>query len=317
MRDNTGKKHFPWAAFHRRMGATPAQGRDGEQGARVLPQPLANIIPTHGSGLLDALTVEHGPSEIILPLLLRANMVMRALGIRVRIRHDFAALVALNERELGKEQAGNWFRLVNMLLPEYGASAENAYWLSGETRDGEIVFTLGGRIYHWPETTLYDEARLMFYGGREVGQRCAITAELTKQITGVVQCAAGMWIRPDFRKLRLTPLISRIGRAYVASRWLLDWSFILCQPDVDARVIAAYGFPPADRSILLPGSPWGDLDLAVTAMTRQQAYDDLAGFLAKTLSLEPSSSSSPSRKRVESVSSTSPEPVLQGSISLS
>ena len=277
---------------------------------------VANIVPEHGTSLLDALTLDHGPREIIVPLMVRANMAMRAIGIRVKIRHDFEALVALNEHELAKAQKGNWFRLVNMLLPEYGASAENAYWLSGETRDGEIVFTLAGRIYHWPQTTLQEEARLMFYGGREVGQRCTVTAANAKTITGVVNCGAGMWIRPDYRKLRLTQLISRIGRAYVASRWEVDSSFIFCQPDVDPRVIAAYGYPPADRSILFPGSPWGDLDLAVAKMTRQQSYDDLAAFLSTVLSLDGDSAAA-SRKRVDSVRKTSPEPVLQGSISLS
>jgi len=277
---------------------------------------IPNVVPEHGSGVLDALTLDHGPREIILPLMLRANMVMRTIGLRLRIRHDFAALVELNERELAKGQKGNWFRLVNMLLPEYGASAQNAYWLSGETRDGEIVFTLAGRLYHWPETTLHDEARLIFYGGREVGQRCIVTAQSAKTISGVVNCGAGMWIRPDYRKLRLTPLISRIGRAYVASRWPVDCSFILCQPDVDPRVIAAYGYPPADRSILFPGSPWGDLDLAVATMTRQQSYEDLASFLATALSLDADPASS-SRNRVESVRNISPDPVLQGRISLS
>jgi hypothetical protein len=277
---------------------------------------IPNVVPEHGAGLLDALTLDYGPREVIVPLMLRANMVMRAIGIRVRIRHDFAALVELNERELAKGQIGNWFRLVNMLLPEAGATAQNAYWLSGETRDGEIAFTLAGRVYHWPETTLHDEARLMFYGGRELGQQCIVTAANAKAIGGVVNCGAGMWIRPDHRKLRLTPLISRIGRAYVASRWPVDHSFILCQPDVDPRVIAAYGYPPADRSILFPGSPWGDLDLAVATMTRQQSYDDLAAFLSTVLSLDAGSASA-SRKRVESVRKTSPDPALQGSISLS
>lgn len=277
---------------------------------------IPNVVPEHGSGVLDALTLDYGPREVIVPLMLRANMVLRTIGLRLRIRHDFAALVELNERELAKGQKGNWFRLVNMLLPEYGASAQNAYWLSGETRDGEIVFTLAGRLYHWPETTLHDEARLIFYGGREVGQRCIVTAQSAKTIRGVVNCAAGMWIRPDYRKLRLTALISRIGRAYVASRWPVDYSFILCQPDVDPRVIAAYGYPPADRSILFPGSPWGDLDLAVATMTRQQSYDDLASFLATVLSLDADAASS-SRNRVESVRNISPDAVLQGRISLS
>jgi hypothetical protein len=281
-----------------------------------VPVTVASIVPEHGSGLLDALTLEHGPREVIVPLMLRANMVMRAIGIRVRIRHDFEALVALNEREIARGQKGNWFPVVNMLKAEYGASVENAYWLSGETRDGEIVFTLGGRLYHWPASTLYDEARLMFYGGRELGQECRVTAEVTKTITGVVNCGAGMWIRPDYRKLRLTQLISRIGRAYVASRWPVDGSFILCQPDVDPRVIAAYGYPPADHSIFFPGSPWGELQLAVAKMTRQQSYDDLAAFLASTLSVEAAPSSS-SRNRVESVRNTSPESALHGSMSLS
>lgn len=281
-----------------------------------MSQPFPNVIPAQGSHILDAFTLDHGPPEVIVPLVLRLNMIMRALGITVRVRHDFDALVAHNERELAKGETGNWFKLVTMLDPDYGASAENAVWICGENKDGDIVFTVGGRTYYWPETTLHDEVRLMFYGGREIGQHCTITAEITRSITGLVNCGAAFWIRPDYRKLRLTPLISRMCRAYQMSRWPLDYIFILTQPDVHQRVIDAYGFPRTDHSIFFPGSPWGELRVAVASITQQEAYDDLALFLRTVLSVDEAPASL-STSRLDSVRKISSDSVLQGSMSLS
>jgi hypothetical protein len=279
-----------------------------------------NFVPRHGDTLLDALTLEYGPRHLIVPLMVRANIAAREMGIELRIRHDFETLAELNSRELSKGQKGNWFKLVNMLNPDYGISARDGYWISGENEKGEIVVTVGGRVYHWPETTLYDEARMMFYGGRDLGQDCRITAEITKTITGVVNCASAMWVRPDYRGRQLARLIPRVSRAYVSSRWPIDSAFIFTQPDVHPKVIKAYGYPTVDHSVFFPNSPWGDLQLAVARITRQEIYDDLAAFLANDLADDDTSDgASPSIliKRDERVTKTSPEPVLQGSMSLS
>lgn len=282
---------------------------------------LPNFVPEHGTGLLDALTLDYGPRDLIVPIMVRGNLAARAQGIRLRIRHDFDVLASLNAAELAKGQKGNWFKLVNMLNPEFGGLApENAYWISGENEQNEVVVTAGGRIYHWPHTTLADEALSMFYGGRIEGRRCEVTAPVARKITGVVCCGGAMWVRPDYRGKQFARLIPRISRAYVASRWPVDFHFSLMQPDVHPRVIAAYGYE-VERAICFPGSPWGDLTLAVASMTRQKIYADLADFLASDLS-EPGAAydagAAPTSKyRDESVSSTSPEPVLQGRMSRS
>ena len=56
-----------------------------------------------------------------------------------------------------------------MFNPQYcDLTPENSYWISGEDQHGETIVTQAGRIFYWPETTLEDEARLMFYGRHDV-----------------------------------------------------------------------------------------------------------------------------------------------------
>src|SRR5262249_61360881 len=95
---------------------------------------------------------------------------------------------------------------------------ENAYWISGETDDGEIVVTQAGRLYYWPETTLVEEAQAMFYGGRANPGPCIIKASDAAKITGVVFFGGAVWVRPDFRGLGLSRLMPRLGRAHSAAR---------------------------------------------------------------------------------------------------
>jgi len=145
-----------------------------------------NIVPENNLRLPDALTIKHGPAQLIAKFVLEGDKAARRMGIRLRLRHDFHDLVYVNkERSL----QGDWFRLVDMFNPEYcDLSVENSYWISGEDDRGEIMLTQAGRIFYWPETTLESEARLMFYGGHDVGQRCLVTAPAAKLITSVVFC---------------------------------------------------------------------------------------------------------------------------------
>ena len=156
-----------------------------------------NIVPENNLRLPDALTIKHGPAQLIAKFVLEGDKAARRMGIRLRLRHDFHDLVYVNKK---RSLQGDWFRLVDMFNPEYcDLSAENSYWISGEDDRGEVMLTQAGRVFYWPETTLESEARLMFYGGHNVGQRCLVTAAAAKLITGVVFCAGSHWIRPDFR----------------------------------------------------------------------------------------------------------------------
>ena len=278
-----------------------------------------NIVPENNLRLPDALTIKHGPAPLLSTFVLEGDKAARQLGIRLRLRHDFHDLVYVNKERTAR---GDWFRLVDMFNPQHcDLSAENSYWISGEDERGEIVLTQAGRIFYWPETTLEHEARLMFYGGRDVGQRCEITAPAAKSITGVVFCAGSHWIRPDFRGIRFSQLLGRLGRAYAVSRWPVDWAIALITPVlVEKGIAAGYGYQHESRSIFFPGSPLGDLELVVNYLSAPEAYEDLANFLTTKLAVSEGADAATTgleRPLDQSVTRISSDGVFQGSSNLS
>jgi hypothetical protein len=278
-----------------------------------------NIVPRNNLRLPDALTVKHGPARLLSRFVLEGDKAARRMGLRLRLRHDFGELLYLNKREVAQ---GSWFKLVNMYNPGYcDLSPENSYWISGENDAGEIVLTQAGRIYYWPETSLAEEARSMFYAGHDEGHLCEVTAPAANQISGVVFCAGSHWIRPDFRGRHLSHLIARLGRAYAMSRWPVDWAIALVAPVlVEKGVSAGYGYKHASHSIFYPASPWGDLEVVLAYLSQSEAYEDIAEYLGHELSdslTDGLSAAFSRRPRDERVTSTSSEGVFHGSSNLS
>jgi GNAT superfamily N-acetyltransferase len=243
-----------------------------------MSQIYPNVVPENNLRLPDALTVKHGPARLLSTFALEGDKVARRMGIRLRLQNDFGELLYFNKQRIAH---GDWYRLANMFHPEYSDLVpENSYWISGEDEHGEIVVTQAGRVYHWPESTLEQEARLMFYGGREEGQRCIVTAPDAKKIAGVVFYGGSVWVRPDFRGRQLSQLLPRLGRAYAVARWPVDWGISLVAPVlVEKKVAAGYGYKHVSYSVSYPGSPWGDIDFALVSLTAEEAYDDLAEVL--------------------------------------
>jgi len=278
-----------------------------------------NVVPENNLRLPDALTIKHGPARLLATFVLEGDKAAREIGVRLRLRHDFGELLYVNKQQTF---SGSWYRLPNMFHPEYSdLSPENSYWISGENDHGEIVLTQAGRVYYWPETNLDEEARLMFYAGREEGQRCVVTAEAAKSITGVVFYGGSGWVRPDFRGRQLMRLIPRLGRAYALARWPVDWGMSLVAPIlVDKGVAEGYGYKHASYSIVYPGSPWGDAEFVLVSVSAAEAYDDFANLLKTTLSnpeLERSTTSSSPSVFETTVTKTSSDGVFQGSNNLS
>ena len=278
-----------------------------------------NIVPENNLRLPDALTVEHGPARLLARFVLEGDKAARGMGLRLRLRHDFGELLYLNKREVAH---GNWFKLVNMYNPAYcDLSPENSYWISGENEDGDIVLTQAGRIYYWPETSLAEEARSMFYADHDEGHFCNVTAPAAGRIGGVVFCAGSHWIRPDFRGRQLSHLLARLGRAYAMSRWPVDWAIALVAPVLVAKgVSAGYGYKHASHSIFYPASPWGDLEVVLAYLSQGEAYEDIAEYLVNEFSgsmTDSLSLASSRRPRDDKVTSTSSEGVFHGSSNLS
>jgi hypothetical protein len=237
-----------------------------------------NIVPENNLRLPDALTIKHGPDPLLAKFVLEGDKVAREIGVRLRLRHDFGDLVYVNKDQNVRH---SWYRLVDIFNPEYSdLSPENSYWISGEDEHGEIVLTQAGRIYHWPDTSLEQEARLMFYGGRDQGQRCEVTAPAAKSITGVVFFGGSGWVRPDFRGKRLMHLVPRLGRAYAVARWPVDWGISFVTPVlVDKGVAAGYGYKHASYSIFYPDSPFDEFVLVTVSAS--EAHADFAETLSR------------------------------------
>lgn len=278
-----------------------------------------NIVPDNNLRLPDALTIKHGPARLLATFVLAGDKAARQIGIRLRLRHDFHELLYVNRQQVAD---GTWFRLVDHLNPEYSdLTPENSYWISGENEQGEIVLTQAGRVYQWPNTNLEEEARSMFYAGRDEGRICVVTAKDAKMITGVVFVGGARWTSPNYRAVPPSRLLSRLGRAYAFARWPIDWAFAFMAPVlVRKRVAAGYGYPHASHSIFFPGSPWGDLEVVLASASAAEAYDDLANFLTTELSgSEETTSAATSSSSIfdDSVTRISSEGVLHGNNSLS
>ena len=278
-----------------------------------------NIVPDNNRRLPDALTIKHGPAPLLSRFVLEGDKAARRMGLRLRLRYDFGELLYLNQREVAQ---GNWFKLVNMYNPAYcDLTPENSYWMSGENEQGDIVLTQAGRIYYWPETSLADEARSMFYARHDEGQPCMVTASAARRIGGVVFCAGSHWIRPDFRGRQLSHLLARLGRAYATSRWPVDWAIALVAPVLVAKgVSTGYGYKHSSHSIFYPGSPWGDLEVVLAYLSQAEAYEDIAEYLANELSASTTEAVSPAfsvRPLDDKVTSTSSDGVFHGSNNLS
>lgn len=278
---------------------------------------VSNIVPQNNLRLPDALTIKHGPAPLLSRFILDGDKTAREQGIRLRLRHDFNELLHLNKQQTSR---GNWFRLVNMFNPFHSdLSPENSYWISGEDKNGEIVVTQAGRVYYWPDTTLEQEARLMFYGGSEAGQSCVVTAGDAKLIRGIVFYGGSVWVRPDFRGRRLSELLPRLGRAYALARWPVDWGISFVAPVlVEKGIAAGYGYKHASYSIAYPGSPWGDLEVVLVSLSATEAYNDFAEVLRSSGAAVSNSAVAASNKRFEDrVTNTSSDGVLHGSNSRS
>jgi hypothetical protein len=275
----------------------------------------ADIIPPNDLRLPDALTIKHGPAPLLARFVLEGDKACRDIKLRLRLRHDFGELAYANRHYA---TAGQWYPLVDMYNPDRTAlGPENAFWVSGETEDRDIVVTWAARIFDWTGTNLADAAQAMWYGEGS-DQPCVVTAEAASQISGIVVCGGASWVRPDFRGQHLSRLIPRIGKAYACSRWPLDWSFCLVtRVQVDRGLAASYGQKHLGFSLYYPGSPFGEIVIAYSRVT--EVYDDLTSFLASDLlggalsSRELSGSVAPSVTSVEhEVTNTSREAVFHG-----
>lgn len=271
-----------------------------------------NIVPENNLRLPDALTIKHGPARLLSRFVLAGDIALRQVGVELRLRHDFGELVYINKQHVA---AGNWLTIPGAFNPEcVELTPENAFWVAGSDRNGEIVATWAARIHNWTGTTLAEQIRASWYG-QDLGQPCVVTAEAAHFISGVAICGGASWVRPDFRGRHLSHLVPRVGKAYGCARWPLDWSFcFISRGNLEKGLAASYGQKHVSYSVTYPGSPWGEVGIAYTAI--DDVYDDFVKFFNNSLSSmmpEEVGASDGSSTLEHIVTNTSSDGVFQGS----
>jgi hypothetical protein len=283
-----------------------------------MPLDFANIVPENNLRLPDALTIKHGPARLLSRFVLQGDRAVRQMGIHLRIRHDFDELAYVNKAAVAR---GTWIPVPMMFDPDYSdLRPTNSYWLSGESASGEVVLTGAFRVFNWHETTLADEAGVFFCGKGGKPHDCEVTAPAASTISGTVFWGGSLWVRPDYRRHHLSELVGRLGRAFAAATWPVDWMMCLVVPVLaDKGVASGYGYKHFSRSIVFPKSHLGDLEMVVAYLSGDEAYADFDEFLTSGLS-NPTyfDRSDSSANRFENmVTRISSDAVVQGSISRS
>ena len=280
-----------------------------------MPHNLSNPTPVSDLRLPDAMAVRYGPVSLLSRFVLAADNAARRKGVVLRLRHDFEELVNLNSYYAARNL---WYPLLDAFNPKCtDLTPENAFWISGEDDTGQIVMTNACRVLDWSGTTLAEQACELWYGQRGAGRRCVVTAEMAEAITGIVAWGGASWIRPDFRRRQLSYLTPRILKAYACGHWPVDWSICYIGVDNAKRGLAAtYGHKNLSYSISYPDSGHGEQVLAYS--TPIEFYADIAAFMEQGSILEPGDfEADVPTGREHIVTNTSPDGVLQGSISRS
>ena len=187
-----------------------------------------------------------------------------------------------------------------------------------------IVLTWAARVFHWPESTLEDNVGLFLCGKNSRPHPCQVTREAgsaLRSINGTVFWGGSLWIHPDYRHHRLSPIVGRLGRAFAVSRWPVDWIMCLVMPViVDRGIAAGYGYRHMTSGITFPASPYGDLELYLVYLSADEAYADFSEFMNSGLSVSPNagdSAGSSETRLLQTVTSISSLAVDHGSRSRS
>ena len=234
---------------------------------------------------LDQLVIRHGPEDLLARFFFKAVHEVAARGVSLEFG-TFAQLLETNQKN-----SDSWFPITTSFR-EYpgGAREDSGFVILGRDQSGEIVATQAERLYDWTGSTFKIEAESLrlFYADPDVQkaatESCSVTARAADKITGRVAYSGGVWYRPDYRRLQLTEILPRIGRAYAFALWNFDYLAALITPQNIRKAFdrrAGYREIEPESVIMRnsPSLPDGDLHMALGYQTPHHLIDDTFGFL--------------------------------------
>jgi hypothetical protein len=231
--------------------------------------------------MITEIEVDHGPRVLLGRFFLKADTAARERGVTLSFG-TFDDLVEVNARN-----TSSWHPLIPLFDPKNGGfDDENAFCMVGRNGQGEIVATQAARLYRWPDTSFYEEARSLrlFYADparmKMPKERCEISAESTKFVTGDVCFSGGGWYRRDYRKRNLSAILPRISRAIAYTRWHTDYTVsVIAEKVIGGGMADRSGYTNVDWDLRMYDAPPGTVRCAFVWMETNQLLADLADFL--------------------------------------
>jgi hypothetical protein len=240
--------------------------------------------------LLDAVTIDHGPADLIGRFFILADRAFRERGLRVAFCNDFSVLAAIN-----LANRDTWYPLIPAFEERGGATPSNAYFFLAYDAD-EIVATVVGRVHDMADglTEHCRSLRLMYDDPRKApaGETCSLSgdaAAIGDTIRGRVVFSGGGWCKPGKARGRgLAYLIARLSRCYALSRFGTDWTVsTVRRSHIEGGLMRAYGYTrhAFEFHWRSPGSPGGPEkksgdSAAIIYMPRAELLSDLATYMA-------------------------------------
>jgi len=230
-------------------------------------------------GLLDQITLQHGPHDLLRRHFLAAERTACEWGLRFRLRSDFDTLMELN-----RENHDNWPPVPPVFDPQHSnLRLDSAFWVEGIDERGEPVTTEAGRLFDFQDTNVVEELRSLrvYYADPAphiaAGERVDIDAPAATVVRGRTMHGGAVWVRPDWRRGGLIRLISRICAAYALTRWSTVFTWGLVEPRLHAGGLTqAYGPHDAAEDVTIRLAFRGNLPAVLIWMGADALLTDLA-----------------------------------------
>lgn len=194
--------------------------------------------------LPDQLTVNFGPAEAVAQTVLATDRAVRDIGIRLSLSTDFSELQQVN----GANRT-DWYPLSPNFDPAgCTLTPENALWLKGVNRDGDVVLCHALRLYSVRDSLKEELESLQFYfddptAARAAGVRVQVDTPVAATMSGRVAYSGALWVRSDFRGFGLARSIPSLSRAIALTTWYPNFhTCVLTQSTEEKGMARVYGY---------------------------------------------------------------------------
>jgi hypothetical protein len=242
------------------------------------------MLSDRKTALAEQVNLQFGPRDVLTEFLLSADRKARELGLWLTLEDDFSFLLAFN-----RKQSDSWYPLTPMYDPRINVlGPENAFWIAGRNRAGEIVATQCARLFDWAGTNFkreFESLRLA-YAEPDVSafpEELAVCAAPSGPfISGRVCYSGAAWYRPDFRGTGLSAFLPRLSRAIAHSIWQTDYTISLVEPVLVRKgVVARYGYSNVEDGVEWLNSFRGSLVFSLVWMHSGELLEDLGSWLGE------------------------------------